>query len=188
MMTARRSLLAGILIASLVLALVACGGDNDAATSTPAERAAPTATSVAPTTTSPGAVAMTPTATPSTSSSAGSTPASNDTAAIEAAARQMFDAIQRHDRDRLHDMTGGHLREHLQERDMDHLASCIPEGTTADIVNQRVAVAGDTATVTVTLQLTAADGTKSTIDRTFTFTRDATGVWQLSEMPDCPFQ
>lgn len=177
--------MAGILVASLVLVLAACGGDNSEPTTTPAAGVAPTVTTLVSTATSPGAVATTP---PAATSQAGSTPVASDTAAIEATTLQIFDAIRQHDRDRLHDITGDHLRENLREQDMDHLASCIPEGTTISVVDQKVEVAGDTATVTITLELTTADGTKTTVDRTWSFEKDADGVWRLSELPECPLR
>ncbi len=186
MMPTRRWLLTGMLLASLAFALAACGSDNNGTAPTPTTRPAAAATTAAPTAPAPAVTATTPAKPPSTTAPTGTTPTTTDTAAIQAAALRMVDAIRQHDRDQLHDMTGEHLREHLRDQDMDHLASCVPEGTGVRVVDQQVEINGDTATVRVTLELTAADGAKTTVERTLAFAKDADGVWRLSEMPECP--
>lgn len=183
MMSTRRRLPAGFLIAVLILVLAACGGANDPVTPT---RSAPTST--APPTTAAGPAATAPAPTLVTTAPAASTSATPATAAIEAATLQVLDAIQHHDRDRLHDMSADHVRDHEHQHDMDHLAACGPEGATAHITHQHVEMSDHHATATIEIETTAADGTRSTSEHTWQFEQDTDGGWRLSELPACPFR
>ncbi len=178
-----------LVIATFALVFAACGAADKTPTMAPTQQPAAVATSAMPTVApSPDATA-TSMAQPSVSTQSGATPsAHHDEDEIHLAATHVLDAMQRHDRDRLHELSGHHLDGHDHDRDMDHLATCMPEHATARIVDQRVEIHGDTATSTVTLELTSVDGTKTTVERTWAFAKDTDGVWRLAELPQCPLR
>lgn len=88
----------------------------------------------------------------------------------------------------MRDLTGDQLRQRLQDRDLDRLTSCIPDGATVTVTDRQVSVSDGTATVTATLRITLADGTVQTVQHVVKFTQDASGVWRLAEIPACPLQ
>ncbi|MEZ4572753.1 MAG: hypothetical protein R2849_21040 [Thermomicrobiales bacterium] len=95
----------------MILTLAACGDDDDD----------PTAT--ATTGSSAAATATTENTEPATAGTA-----DDQSDAVETAADRVMDAIQAHDRDRLHDATGDQARDRLQDQDFEHLARCVPDG------------------------------------------------------------
>ncbi|RIK35164.1 MAG: hypothetical protein DCC58_20790 [Chloroflexi bacterium] len=161
----------GVILLIGSLALAACGGDDDngaTATTVGQTQVAPTATTVEQ-------------SVPTDATEA-------DTGAVEEAVDAVVLVLQQRDRDRLRDLTGDQLRQRVRDQELDQLQTCIPEGATVEVLGRQVTIDGDTATVTVTLQLTSADGKTSTSERVWTFERQADGSWMLAELPDCPFQ
>lgn len=67
-------------------------------------------------------------------------------------------------------------------QDRDPLFSPVDE---LDVANREITIDGDTATVTVTLDVTI-DGETSQVDRVWTYER-VDGTWVLLEVPDCIF-
>ena len=155
----------------LTLVFVACGDDDD-------DAAEATATPVA----------ATASPTESGSSAGEPTASADDQAAVEETADEFLLAMQDRDRDRMHDFSGDRLKERSQDQDFEHLAMCMPEGASMQVVDRTVDIDDATATVTQALELTAADGTTTEVERVWTFERADDGTWELSEMPECPFQ
>lgn len=157
--------IAAALTAVALMAGAACGDDDDdTTTDTPAA-------------TSPAEAS--PTATASATG--------DDAAAVGEAADEVLSAIRDQDRDRIHDLTGDQLRQRIQDQDFDQLATCLPDGASIEMLSRTVETDGDSATVTVTLQVTDDSGT-SQVERVWEFERQDDGTWALTELPDCPFQ
>lgn len=155
----------------LLLMFAACGDDDEDSTSTTAPTAVTSATATSP---SGGG----------TASAVDPTAASQD---VATAADNIILALQTHDRDRLHDGSGDHLRTQDREHDFDRLLECVPEGAMMTMVDREVTIDGDTASVVHTFEITTADGETSTVERTMVFQLDDAGKWVLSEFPECPF-
>ena len=155
----------------LSLVFVACGDDeDDAAEAT----ITPVAATASPT--EPGSGAGEPTA------------SADNQAAVEETADELLLAMQDRDHDRMRDFSGDRLKERSHDQDFEHLATCMPEGASIQVVDRTVDIDNGTATVTQTLELTTADGTTTEAERVWTFERADDGTWVLSEMPECPFQ
>lgn len=103
-----------------------------------------------------------------------------DEVALSDSADELVAACGAQDRDRLRDLGGAGVRDRI--RDRDPLFSAVDELTTVD---RRIDIDGDTATVTVTLDVTI-DGATSEVDRVWTYER-VDGEWVLSDVPDCLF-
>lgn len=113
--------------------------------------------------------------------------AAEDTAAVEVAVDDVFLVIQQRDQDRLRDFTGDKLQDRIQDQDLQQVATCIPDGTTVDLVSREVVVSGDTATATATFKITQ-DGETTDVQKVWEFQRQDDGTWALSALPECPFQ
>ena len=173
-------------IAVSIAILGACGASEATPTATTTGAAAgqpATSTPATGTTTRPAG-----TAAPTVTRPSGTAQPTDDSAAVSAAVDEVLVAIQERDRDRLHDLSGDQLRDRTRDADRDHVVNCLPEGASVQIVSRDVTITGDTATVTVTFEVTTADGATQTVERVWTFARQPDGTWRLAEMPECPFQ
>jgi ketosteroid isomerase-like protein len=178
-------------IAVSIAILGACGASEATSTATttgaaPGQQA--TSTPATGTTAPPTATPPSGTAAPTVTSPSGTAQPTDDTAAVNAAVDDVLVAIRQHDRDRLHDLSGDRLRDRTHDADREHVVNCLPEGASVQIVSRDVTITGDTATVTVTFEVTTADGATQTVERVWTFARQPDGTWRLAELPECPFQ
>jgi hypothetical protein len=175
-------LMFGAFVLVVNILLSTCGGscDKEASTAT-----ASTMSTSSPTT---GTATSSPQTGRPTDASPGSGSPTGDTAALESETLGVTQAIQQRDRDRLQDVLGDQARERARDQDFQRLRDCVPDGATMTLLNRTVSITGDTATVTVTLQMPTFDGQTMTEDRVWTFQQQPNGTWKLTEFPDCPFQ
>ena len=117
----------------------------------------------------------------STDNGADGTETATGETALSDAADELAVACGGQDRDRLRDLSGAGIRDRI--RDRDSLFSAVDDLTVAD---RQIDIDGDSATVTVTLDVTI-DGETSQVDRVWTYER-VDGEWFLSDVPDCLFQ
>ena len=108
------------------------------------------------------------------------TETATDEAALSDAADELAVACGAQDRDRLRDLSGTGARDRI--RDRDPLFSAVDDLT---VVDRQIDIDGDTATVTVTLDV-GIDGETSRVERVWTYER-VDGNWFLSDVPDCLF-
>lgn len=104
----------------------------------------------------------------------------DDVTALEVAADELAVVCADQDRDRLRDLSGDGTKNRV--RDRDPLFSSVDDLV---VVDREVDVDGDTATVTVTLDVTI-DGETSQVKRVWTYEK-VDNVWVLSDVPDCLF-
>ncbi len=155
----RRLFPALALAIALALVVSACGDDDDSAVTEDAEETADDPSDDGPTDT-----AMT----------------EDDEAALSEAVDDIAVACGAQNRDRLRDLGGAGIRDRI--RDRDPLFTAVDELT---VVERVIDIDGDTATVTVTLDITV-DGDNSQVERVWTYER-VDGAWLLSDVPDCLF-
>lgn len=202
----RLNALSVVLIVALSLALASCGGDDDDAGSASSEpttvaavsSATPVATALSASTATPAIAPAAGTQASTPAMPAGSTPMQGTAvdAMLAAQVDQMAGALAAHDRNWWHghvdldahhdDHVASHDHAHLQQQDVTRLMTCVLDGTRVEPVSRTMTIDGDMATVVVTFSVTAADGTVSTVTRTWVFERDDDGTWLLIDVPDCP--
>jgi len=192
-----RHLVIGISALVVALGIVGCGGSS--ATPTASSVSGSQATSPPTTITTPAtqAAATTPAVSATGTVVTGTVASSSDQTALVTVSDAFVQNLrdQSHDRlqdltgdqQRLRDLTSDQLQQQLTDQDLQRLTTCVPDGATVSVINRTVSVNGDTATVTVTLEMTAADGTKSTVDRVLQFVQQSDGTWKLNALPECPF-
>lgn len=177
-----------ITLAFLMVAVLiaACGATG--ATSTPTTGSAAQVSPPPTATTAPSPAVTTPVDGSVATPTAGTATPSAEQEALARLSDEVLQAMRHHDRDHMRTLMGAQMRQHMHDRDMHRLQTCLPAGASVTVVDRTVDIGDDTATVTMTIELTAADGTKSTVTRVMEFARQPDGTWALSSVPACPFQ
>lgn len=170
-MSSRRLLWLPAVLFTLALLAAACGGDDTADTTTSTETTASDATT---------STDSSDDSSDDDSDDSGSDESSDDEAALEAAADELVVVCADQDRDRLRDLSGDGTKDRV--RDRDPLFSVVDD---LSVVDRVVSIDGDTATVTVTLEVTI-DGEATQVDRVWTYGK-VDGTWVLADVPDCLF-
>lgn len=90
-------------------------------------------------------------------------------------------ACQDQDRDRLRNALAEDAQDRIRDRDR-----LFAEDATIEVISRTVEVDGDTATVTVVLEVTR-DGEATEVERVWVLERTDDGTWLLTDVPDCLF-